>query len=81
MGLLDCLGWLHVSFRLNRRNGFHVSELASSIWIWLLTVRGRAPTSGGQYHWVSEFAPRSWQRFISYIVGKATFCLSQAYFL
>jgi choline transport protein len=29
----------------------------------------RAPTAGGQYHWVSEFAPRSIQRFLSYIVG------------
>jgi amino acid transporter len=28
-----------------------------------------APTSGGQYHWISEFAPRSCQRFLSYIVG------------
>ncbi|KAF8855458.1 amino acid transporter [Acephala macrosclerotiorum] len=28
-----------------------------------------APTSGGQYHWVSEFAPPSSQKFISYIVG------------
>ena len=28
-----------------------------------------APTSGGQYHWVSEFAPRSCQRYLSYIVG------------
>ncbi|TPX08019.1 uncharacterized protein E0L32_010350 [Thyridium curvatum] len=31
--------------------------------------RKRAPTSGGQYHWISEFAPRGSQRFISYIVG------------
>jgi choline transport protein len=29
----------------------------------------RAPTAGGQYHWVSEFAPRSSQRFLSYVVG------------
>jgi amino acid transporter len=29
----------------------------------------RAPTAGGQYHWVSEFAPKSCQRFLSYIVG------------
>jgi choline transport protein len=29
----------------------------------------RAPTSGGQYHWVSEFAPKKHQRFLSYIVG------------
>jgi amino acid transporter len=28
-----------------------------------------APTSGGQYHWVSEMAPRKHQRFLSYIVG------------
>ncbi|KAF2426488.1 amino acid transporter [Tothia fuscella] len=28
-----------------------------------------APTTGGQYHWVSEFAPRSKQRFLSYIIG------------
>ncbi|RMZ85559.1 hypothetical protein DV737_g597, partial [Chaetothyriales sp. CBS 132003] len=28
-----------------------------------------APTSGGQYHWVSEFAPRKYQKFLSFIVG------------
>lgn len=28
-----------------------------------------APTSGGQYHWVSEFAPPSIQAFVSYVVG------------
>ena len=28
-----------------------------------------APTSGGQYHWVSEFAPKSMQRYLSYVVG------------
>ena len=30
----------------------------------------RSPTSGGQYHWVSEFAPKSYQRFLSWFVGK-----------
>jgi choline transport protein len=29
----------------------------------------RAPTSGGQYHWVSEFAPKEHQKFLSYVVG------------
>jgi choline transport protein len=29
----------------------------------------RAPTAGGQYHWVSEFAPRTIQKPLSYIVG------------
>ncbi|KAK3317953.1 amino acid permease [Apodospora peruviana] len=28
-----------------------------------------APTSGGQYHWVSEFAPPGSQKFMSYITG------------
>ncbi len=28
-----------------------------------------APTSGGQYHWVSEFAPRSCQALLSYFIG------------
>lgn len=29
----------------------------------------RAPTSGGQYHWVSEFAPRQHQKLLSYLMG------------
>ncbi|KAH8646232.1 amino acid/polyamine transporter I [Xylariales sp. PMI_506] len=28
-----------------------------------------APTTGGQYHWVSEFAPRRHQKFLSYLMG------------
>lgn len=28
-----------------------------------------APTSGGQYHWVSEFAPRKYQKSLSYFIG------------
>ena len=28
-----------------------------------------APTSGGQYHWVSEFAPPGGQKFLSFITG------------
>ncbi|KAK5943161.1 hypothetical protein PMZ80_004167 [Knufia obscura] len=28
-----------------------------------------APTSGGQYHWVSEFAPRHLQKLFSYFIG------------
>ena len=28
-----------------------------------------APTAGGQYHWVSEFAPRGCQRILSYTSG------------
>ncbi|EXJ77510.1 hypothetical protein A1O3_09737 [Capronia epimyces CBS 606.96] len=28
-----------------------------------------APTAGGQYHWISEFAPRSQQKLLSFVVG------------
>ena len=28
-----------------------------------------APTAGGQYHWVSEFAPREYQKILSYTSG------------
>ncbi|KAF2475067.1 amino acid transporter [Lindgomyces ingoldianus] len=28
-----------------------------------------APTSGGQYHWISEFAPARAQKFLSYVIG------------
>ncbi|GAB7354742.1 hypothetical protein MBLNU459_g5153t1 [Dothideomycetes sp. NU459] len=53
-----------------------------AIWMYLATFFGfytavismaemasMAPTTGGQYHWVSEFAPRSCQRILSYFVG------------
>lgn len=35
----------------------------------LAEMESMAPTSGGQYHWVSEFAPSSCQRFLSYSAG------------
>ncbi|KOC11929.1 amino acid transporter [Aspergillus flavus AF70] len=35
----------------------------------LAEMSSMAPTAGGQYHWVSEFAPRKHQRFLSYVSG------------
>ncbi|KAH8433215.1 uncharacterized protein LDX57_010849 [Aspergillus melleus] len=35
----------------------------------LAEMASMAPTAGGQYHWVSEFAPRRCQKFLSYITG------------
>ncbi|KAI2815769.1 hypothetical protein CBS63078_10260 [Aspergillus niger] len=35
----------------------------------LAEMASMAPTAGGQYHWVSEFAPRKYQKFLSYITG------------
>jgi amino acid transporter len=62
---------------LNGGNGIHVNSHPVSVHIpllprhahTLLILCNRAPTTGGQYHWVSEFAPPSIQQFLSYIVG------------
>ncbi|KAJ8107514.1 hypothetical protein OPT61_g8810 [Boeremia exigua] len=35
----------------------------------LAEMASMAPTAGGQYHWVSEFAPPLFQKSLSYIVG------------
>jgi len=35
----------------------------------LAELTSMAPTSGGQYHWVSEFAPIKYQKFCSYAAG------------
>ncbi|KAI5255770.1 amino acid permease [Aureobasidium subglaciale] len=56
--------------------------LAGTIWsyiaTWICTITvtlslaemaSMAPTSGGQYHWTSEFAPARYQKALSYFVG------------
>ncbi|KAK0263603.1 hypothetical protein LTR35_017508 [Friedmanniomyces endolithicus] len=55
---------------------------AGGIWMYLIVIIGMtfstlsmaelasmAPTAGGQYHWVSEFAPRKHQQFLSYMTA------------
>jgi choline transport protein len=67
-----------VSLGLNLINGgfgglfwtFLLTTLCySSIVASLAELESMAPTSGGQYHWVSEFAPESSQKFLSYVAG------------
>ncbi|KJX98666.1 amino acid permease like protein [Zymoseptoria brevis] len=41
----------------------------SSIVASLAEMESMAPTAGGQYHWVSEFAPPQYQRVLSYASG------------
>ncbi|KAI4285961.1 MAG: hypothetical protein L6R38_000254 [Xanthoria sp. 2 TBL-2021] len=56
--------------------------LAGLVWMFVIAAVGMgpvvlslaemasmAPTSGGQYHWVSEFAPPSVQKFLSFLTG------------
>ncbi|TKA22313.1 hypothetical protein B0A50_08038 [Salinomyces thailandicus] len=47
-----------------------------AVWLFMLCLlasmaemASMAPTAGGQYHWVSEFAPRKYQGSLSYVVG------------
>lgn len=35
----------------------------------LAEMGSMAPTTGGQYHWISEFAPRKHQKIMSYLMG------------
>ncbi|KAK5699363.1 hypothetical protein LTR17_023293 [Elasticomyces elasticus] len=50
----------------------------SSLWCWICfgpiylsmaEMASMAPIAGAQYHWVSEFAPEKYQKFLSYLAG------------
>lgn len=41
------------------------------VYLSMAEMASMAPIAGAQYHWVSEFAPESCQRFLSYITGYA----------
>lgn len=41
----------------------------SSVVLSLAEMCSMSPTAGGQYHWVSEFAPAGWQKEASYASG------------
>nr|OQO31753.1 hypothetical protein B0A51_00655 [Rachicladosporium sp. CCFEE 5018] len=62
--------------------GFANGGFAGLFWCFITTVlcygtivaslaemESMAPTSGGQYHWVSEFAPEKYQKVLSYASG------------
>lgn len=61
MFLIVCVGMF---FRM-----LPMAEMAS---MWHITSQDRRSmtNSGGQYHWVSEFAPREYRKLLSYLVGK-----------
>ena len=56
--------------------------LAGAVWTFIISwvfvlcmiasmaeMASMAPTAGGQYHWVSEFAPPSVEKQLSFVVG------------
>jgi hypothetical protein len=59
-------------------NGGRAGLIYSTLWSFLCfgpvylsmaEMASMAPIAGAQYHWVSEFAPESCQRILSYLVG------------
>ncbi|KAH1486697.1 hypothetical protein LV164_008420 [Aspergillus fumigatus] len=67
---------------ISNTQGLENGGLAGMVWSYLWTFVGfgfiiaslsemasMAPTSGGQYHWVSEFASPRYQKFLSYLTG------------
>lgn len=39
------------------------------IYLSMAEMASMAPIAGAQYHWVSEFAPRRYQKILSYVTG------------
>ncbi|THW48713.1 amino acid transporter [Aureobasidium pullulans] len=67
---------------LSNDQSLYNGGLAGTVWTFIVTwiftlcmiasmaeLASMAPTAGGQYHWVSEFAPPSLEKPLSYMVG------------
>ena len=63
------LPWIWYCHGVSSRNGVNVSAHISRTAFKRYSQIPRAPTSGGQYHWVSEFAPPEYQKVLSYVTG------------
>lgn len=59
-------------------NGGRPGLVWSCLWCWfgfapiilsMAEMASMAPIAGAQYHWVSEFAPDRYQKFLSYLAG------------
>ncbi|POR39144.1 hypothetical protein TPAR_00655 [Tolypocladium paradoxum] len=70
-----------MNFNLGLVNGGPAGMIYGFIMVWignlsvfstLSELVSMAPTSGGQYHWVSMLAPRSCSKFLSYTTGWLT---------
>ena len=75
MLVVVCFGMFFVTLSFAEMVSMYVWKVQSSIRT-SLTYVFRAPTAGGQYHWVSELAPVKHQRFLSYVVGMSLYICS-----
>ena len=62
------MDWNDCNLYYDGGNGIDVGSL-TQVFDLLLTHQ-RAPTAGGQYHWVAMLAPPSCRKFLSYITGE-----------
>lgn len=51
---------------------FATATCMTLVYASLAEMSSMSPTAGGQYHWVSEFAPRKYQKVLSYYSGWLT---------
>jgi hypothetical protein len=77
---LSTVSWEYGVFTLGPglTNGGRSGLIYSTLWSFIgfgpiylsmAEMASMAPTAGAQYHWVSEFAPESCQRVLSYLTG------------
>ena len=62
----------HCSVCIACRDGFYVSNYLH-LSLPTSAYGSRAPTSGGQYHWVAQFAPAKFAASFSWAAGKLPF--------
>lgn len=72
LGLYRRCDWSVFGLCQHRGNGINVRRCTVWLLHCMLIIYGRSPTAGGQYHWVSEFAPPKIQKLLSYLTGKST---------
>ncbi len=79
-GIIATSAWCFNAFKPTPAliNGGLPSMIWSKLWCFAMFVpiilsiaemASMAPTAGGQYHWVSEFAPENCQQILSYVAG------------
>lgn len=72
MFAICCIGLLLNTMCLAEMASMGKKHLLSFIRLQKADSRPLAPSAGGQYHWISEFAPAKHEKLLSYIVGWLT---------
>ena len=63
------MGVWHFPISQGLEEGGPARLIWTTIVLSMVEMASICPTAGSQYHWVSEFAPAKYQRWLSYITG------------